>query len=328
MVNDLSERVKKVFINKQKRMLLFAVVTTVVAIIWLVLLLNDYVRLASVMSTLFVSLLVPLLIMTVDYINSRDEVTNTNRNIATFIKSHLNTKTCAFCNTGLVHIHPKRGGEIEQSLVMCATNSGKNGRIKFFTPNLGSMQGVVLDRVEACAKKGVHVEICTITSDVAKAFYRHRRTKQLSDNELDTYVTGKAGEVKTSLDMYAFRLLNNKNYSVDIRICDMVPTMILFIIDNDCYLNFMFQNAHAKESLQMKFNLANEDCFMPQNLANEDCFMPQKFVDHFDDVFYHKKTQKVSIDTNGHIKYDNALSDDDKEKYKTILKSRNTSSNT
>ncbi|HEY8363978.1 MAG TPA: hypothetical protein VIK84_00270 [Haloplasmataceae bacterium] len=185
------------------------------------------------------------------------------------VNNYLN-RNCVFCKTSLIGIYPNRYACELDKLFKEAKKE-----INILATNLESLQQYI-DILQECSLRGVKVKITTIHPSIAKEFSLYRVTGRNTDPESRFY------SMKNSL---RFFIEENKeldsNHKMDIRTFKIMPTLIIFIVDNNCIVSFMVHKFFAREVLHLHFNLEHEK-YLDQG---DTSISPIIFKRHFDSVF-------------------------------------------
>ncbi|MDR0372157.1 MAG: hypothetical protein LBI79_01120 [Nitrososphaerota archaeon] len=130
-----------------------------------------------------------------------------------------------------------------------------------------------------CAEKGVKIRICVYNPEKAGTYF-HLRPLYDNANDQFTAMHDSLGDFITA----------NKNVSegkkMDIRVSDVFPIELMLIINDDCFVPFMFSGKENRSQHNIHFHF----CF---NEADKQRPFEQ-FKKHFESIFNDSQTRKIS----------------------------------
>lgn len=262
-----TKRIIDIVLKNKKMRLLTQVVILVVFILfyWIVLLLKSTILSTVVLSiciALFLSIF-SLLIEIALHITSDDG----------YYKSIVNDflkRDCIFCKSSFVGLYENLAKvNLEYYLKRC------QDRICILAVSLESMK-IYTALFKECIERGVKVSICTLDPVAGNNYEMYKVTGKNRNGEVNF------NSSKDSL-IYFFdeNISIDDNDKIDLRIYKKIPTMTLYIIDNDCFLGFLFRETFGRLALHLHFSLDKDKII--NNGDNNISTMV--FKNHFDKVF-------------------------------------------
>jgi len=185
----------------------------------------------------------------------------------------LNRK-CVFCKSTLINVYRNRE---EVNLKKLFQNSERE--IKIMLTSLESIKDHIPVLKEK-AKVGVRVEICTMSPTLVEKFFDFRDCGKGNR-------TTKVLAMKGALD-YMMEENEAVNFLMDIRVYSKIPTMILFIIDDECIVNFLVADSLSRDFMHLHFNFQKESILLE---SGKSIFSANVFKSQFDNVFRKSKVE-------------------------------------
>ena len=230
---------------------------------------NNLAWLEQVVLSVITALFVAIAMMVIDILlrlNSDKE--QHEKTLSTYGKA-LNTwltRECLFCKSSISAVHPNRDSVNLQQLFKEANN-----RIYILTTNLSSLINYK-NTLRAKADKKVDVKICTLHPSNAIIFNIFRSTGTSSPPI-------RFNTMKSSLLEFleTFKGLNS------VKTYEEIPSMILFIADNNCVVSLLFKGCHARNTLHITYDLSKSS-------SDDDGVSCNLFLDHFNKIYADAKT--------------------------------------
>ena len=186
-------------------------------------------------------------------------------------------KECIFCKSYVKGVKPNR----DECNLWQFFDSAQH-EISILVANLKSLTPYE-DQLRAIANRGVKVRILTMHPEFAVKFGQTRalgKTLSPKQNWLS---------MKTALELY---LQPEPQGNFQVRVYNKLsPTLILFIVDNSCYVAHMLNNKEAKETPHYLFGETHDSA---DGNSSADSISPvSAFKDHFDVAWNHEGTSVV-----------------------------------
>lgn len=269
----MREHLKTIINNKQKRLVVIGLAFLFVLALWVIFFTNEVDIAATVTLSATITLFVNGITTLTEIIFNIESDDGAYKSMVTdFLR-----RECRFCKTSLVGVYKNReDAHIENLLAEC------NKEVKFLTTNLQTMaEKKYYDRIVECLDRGLTVELLTMDPKIAESFNLHRVTGE--DNDPAARYQDMKKSLNKFIELRGKRLRDEKNGTLIIKTYKIFPTMILFIVDNNCILSFMFQKTYARDAMHIHFDLSKEKCLA--DIDHDSLITAESFRKHFDDIF-------------------------------------------
>jgi len=269
--------IKTVVNSKKKRLVAQFIVFVIFLLIWALLMAKNVSIATEISASIAIALMISIITTLIEIIfNLYSDDGVYQEMVNTYLR-----RQCLFCKTSLEGVYNNRDeAQIGRELASCAHECTRTSpkEVKILVTNLESIVAPrYFEPLKECIRQGVKVKVCTIDPRSAEAFNIYRVTGGDNDPELRFF------KMKNSLKTFVEYNNSLQENKMDIRTYTTFPTMILFIIDNSCFLSFLFHNTFARNALHIQFNLAKEKYLAATKGGGT--ISAESFEKHFDDVF-------------------------------------------
>jgi sugar-specific transcriptional regulator TrmB len=202
--------------------------------------------------------------------------------LESILSSYFN-RNCLFCKIYLIDVYPNR----EKCNLKSFFNKAER-EICILTTNLESIKDSSSVLIKK-AKNGVEVKLCTIDPRAAKTFNITRVTGEdrSSRTRFDSMWNSLHYFIEKNETIFSDSInnkhceLHNKQNSLKIKTYSIMPTIILFISDDECIVSFMLNKHFARDVIHLHFDTSLT--YLQTGGLQE--ITPKIFKDHFDNVF-------------------------------------------
>jgi len=166
---------------------------------------------------------------------------------------------CLKCKSGIKDIKPNRDAiDLAKLLSECK----KGDTIRILLVSLDTLNEHRIAFIK-CAKNGVNIQMCVYTPAKVEKYVKSRKLENTkspaeTENKFSAMKTSLFNFIEANDDLAREKSKNNSNSDIqlmDIRISDKLPTTVMIMVNNDCFVPLMLYHVRSSKFIHLHFCL-------------------------------------------------------------------------